>query len=74
MPLYKRLDVDSEAQINEPILEETIERTTTGNVRTTKVELLQKNIVVRCLPNIYYHTIAEVKEHIFNNGAMTRVL
>ena len=26
MPLYKRLDVASEAQINEPILEETIEK------------------------------------------------
>ena len=42
MPLYKRLDVASEAQINEPILEETIEKATTGNVRTSKVELLQK--------------------------------
>ena len=70
MPLYKRLDVASEAQINEPILEETIEKATTGNVRTSKVELLQKNIVVRCLPNIYYHTIAEGEGPIFNNGAI----
>ena len=54
MPLYKRLDVINEATINEPILEQTIENATGGNVRTSGVRLIQKNIVVRCLPNIYY--------------------
>jgi len=70
MPLYKKLDVTSEAQINEPILEQTIEKATGGNARTSKVDLLQKNIVVRCLPNIYYHTIADGEGPIFNNGAI----
>ena len=46
MPLYKRLDVTNEATINEPILEETIDNATSGNVRTSGVRLIQKNIVV----------------------------
>ena len=45
MPLYKRLDVTNEATINEPILEETIDNATSGNVRTSGVRLIQKNIV-----------------------------
>ena len=42
MPLYKRLNVNQEATINEPILEETIENATSGNVRTSAVRLIQK--------------------------------
>lgn len=70
MPLYKRLNVNQEATINEPILEETIENATSGNVRTSAVRLIQKNIVVRCLPNIYYNTIADGEGPIFNNHAV----
>jgi len=70
MPLYRNLDVNNEATINEPLLESTIEKATTGNVRTTGTRLVQKNIVVRCLPNIYYNTIAEGEGPIFNNSAV----
>ena len=57
MPLYKKLDVNQESTINEPLLETTIEKATGGNVRTTGTRLVQKNIVVRCLPNIYLSLI-----------------
>jgi len=67
MPLYKRLNVTDEAKINEPILEQTIENATGGNVRTSGVRLIQKNIVVRCLPNIYFNTIEDGEGPIFNN-------
>ena len=70
MPLYKRLSVNQEATINEPILEETIVNATGGNVRTSGVRLIQKNIVVRCLPNIYYNTIEDGEGPIFNNHAV----
>lgn len=70
MPLYKRLNVSDEATINEPILEDTITQATSGNVRTSGVRLIQKNIVVRCLPNIYYNTIADGEGPIFNNHAV----
>ena len=70
MPLYKRLNVNQEATINEPILEETIANATGGNVRTSGVRLIQKNIVVRCLPNIYYNTIEDGEGPIFNNHAV----
>ena len=55
MPLYKKIDDNQESTINEPLLEKTIEQATGGNVRTTGTRLVQKNIVVRCLPNIYYN-------------------
>ena len=67
MPLYKRLNVNQEATINEPILEDTIANATSGNVRTSGVRLIQKNIVVRCLPNIYFNTIEDGEGPIFNN-------
>ena len=70
MPLYKKLDVNQESTINEPLLETTIEKATGGNVRTTGTRLVQKNIVVRCLPNIYYNSIAEGEGPIFNNSAV----
>tara|TARA_B100001996_G_scaffold184695_1_gene141239 strand:- start:200 stop:985 length:786 start_codon:yes stop_codon:yes gene_type:complete len=70
MPLYKKIDVNNESTINEPLLESTIEKATTGNVRTSGTRLVQKNIVVRCLPNIYYNTIAEGEGPIFNNSAV----
>ena len=67
MPLYKRLNVNNEATINEPILDDTIANATSGNVRTSGVRLIQKNIVVRCLPNIYFNTIEDGEGPIFNN-------
>ena len=70
MPLYKKLDINQESTINEPLLETTIEKATGGNVRTTGTRLVQKNIVVRCLPNIYYNSIAEGEGPIFNNSAV----
>jgi hypothetical protein len=70
MPLYKRLDVTNEATINEPILEQTIDNATGGNVRTSGVRLIQKNIVVRCLPNIYFNTVENGEGPIFNNHAI----
>ena len=70
MPLYKKLDVNSEASINEPLLETTIEKATGGNVRTSSTRLVQKNIVVRCLPNIYFNTIESGEGPIFNNSAV----
>ncbi len=70
MPLYKKVDDNQESTINEPLLESTIEKATGGNVRTTGTRLVQKNIVVRCLPNIYYNSIAEGEGPIFNNSAV----
>ena len=70
MPLYKKLDINQESTINEPLLETTIEKATGANVRTTGTRLVQKNIVVRCLPNIYYNSIAEGEGRIFNNSAV----
>ena len=70
MPLYKKIDDNQESTINEPLLESTIEKATGGNVRTTGTRLVQKNIVVRCLPNIYYNSIAEGEGPIFNNSAV----
>ena len=70
MPLYKKIDDGQESTINEPLLESTIEKATGGNVRTTGTRLVQKNIVVRCLPNIYYNSIAEGEGPIFNNSAV----
>ena len=70
MPLYKRLSVNTEATINEPILEQTIDNATGGNVRTSGVRLIQKNIVVRCLPNIYFNTVENGEGPIFNNHAI----
>ena len=70
MPLYKKLNVTDEAIINEPILEQTIINATGGNVRTSDVRLIQKNIVVRCLPNIYFNTIEDGEGPIFNNHAV----
>ena len=70
MPLYKKLNTNSEATINEPLLESTIEKATGGNVRTSSTRLVQKNIVVRCLPNIYFNTIADGEGPIFNNSSV----
>ena len=70
MPLYKKIDDSQESSINEPLLEITIEKATGGNVRTTSTRLVQKNIVVRCLPNIYFNTIADGEGPIFNNSAV----
>ena len=53
MPLYKKLDINQESTINEPLLETTIEKATGGNVRTTGTRLVQKNIVV--ITN-FFHT------------------